>query len=109
MMDELDDLQNPENWDEGNVRPPVKAPRAVVSVAFSREDFERIVAAARARGMKTSEFIRYAALAEAAGARQPSGPITVSGMAHTTHPQPASRAAKATVSVNEQPESYTTG
>jgi hypothetical protein len=34
----------------------------VVSVAFSRDDFERVVETARREGMRTSEFIREAAL-----------------------------------------------
>lgn len=60
----LDDLQNPENWEEteGEMTPAVKAPRAIVSVAFSRADFERVAQHARLHGMKTSEFIRRSAL-----------------------------------------------
>lgn len=62
---ELRDLQDPNNWEDldSTPRPPVKSPRAVVSVAFSREDFGRVVAAAQRHEMKTSEFIRHAALA----------------------------------------------
>lgn len=62
-MDERE-LQNPENWDfeKADVRPGVKKSRAVVSVAFTREDFELVARAAEEFGMKVSEFIRAAAL-----------------------------------------------
>lgn len=48
------------DWDFENaeVRKSIKKPRAVVSVSFSREDFERISAEAKKRGMFTSEYIR---------------------------------------------------
>ena len=50
---ELRELQDRETWDddEGEVRPPVKAPRAVVSVAFARDDFEKVSEFARSAGM----------------------------------------------------------
>lgn len=75
LMDseELKDLQDPESWDFEN---PIEVPankksRAVVSVAFGRDDFERVVTTARREGKRTSEFIRDAALAmaRAPGAR----------------------------------------
>jgi hypothetical protein len=61
---ELAELQDPRNWEDTDdeIRPPVKAPRAVVSVAFARDDFLRVTEQARRLGMKTSEFIRKAAL-----------------------------------------------
>jgi hypothetical protein len=61
-------LEDPEEWDseQAEVRPPSKSARAVVSVAFPRDDFDRVSDAARSEGMKTSEFIREAALARAA-------------------------------------------
>lgn len=43
-------------------REGVKSPRAVVSVAFAREDFELVARVARTSGMRTSEFIREASL-----------------------------------------------
>ena len=65
-MDErtLNEPRDPGQWDDqaAEVRPPVNNPRAVVSVAFTREDFNRVSQHARALGMKTSEFIRKAAL-----------------------------------------------
>lgn len=44
---------------------PVKHPRAIVSVAFDRPHFEAVCAAARARGVKLSAFIRDAAVTAA--------------------------------------------
>jgi hypothetical protein len=71
LMDEREEqeLQRPETWDDesAEVLPPVKAPRAIVSVAFSGADFARVAEYARRHGMKTSEFIRTAALDRVAG------------------------------------------
>jgi hypothetical protein len=65
-MDEriLDELRDPAYWSnaEAEIRQPTKSPRAVVSVAFSHEDHAQVVERAKALGMKTSEFIRRAAL-----------------------------------------------
>ena len=57
-------LQDPANWDfeRAEKRPGVKKTRAVVSVAFSQEDYDDVLDAAERRGMRTSEFIRSAAL-----------------------------------------------
>lgn len=59
-----EDLQNADNWDleHAEKRPPVKKARAVVSVAFSADDFDRVAEVAERIGMKTSEFIREATL-----------------------------------------------
>lgn len=64
---ELLDLQNPETWadDEGEVRTSVVAPRVVLAVAFTADDFEQIARAARQRGVKTTEFVRDAAMSRA--------------------------------------------
>ncbi len=64
---ELLELKDPRNWDlEAPVtREGVKNPRAVVSVALAREDFELVTRVARMSGMKTSEFIREASLERA--------------------------------------------
>ncbi|HUG16859.1 MAG TPA: hypothetical protein VMM78_17765 [Thermomicrobiales bacterium] len=61
---ELKELEDPDTWDEtqAQVHQPPKHRRAVVSVAFPRDDFERVADAANASGMKLSEFIRHAAL-----------------------------------------------
>jgi len=68
MSDKYDDLLNPEAWDieSAEVLPATPKPRAVVSVAFSREDFNVVTNAAESLGVKTSEFIREAALDKAA-------------------------------------------
>jgi uncharacterized protein (DUF1778 family) len=61
-------LQSEGNWDYDRAeRRPGRKPRAVVSVAFSREDFERVASAAEQSGMKVSEFIREAALSRSRG------------------------------------------
>lgn len=54
-------------WDfeHAERRPGVKNARAVVSVAFKRTDFERVSEYAERHNMKTSEFIREAALGAA--------------------------------------------
>lgn len=59
-----DELMDDANWDHGSaeVHPPVKNPRAVVSVAFSHNEFDQVSRMATAAGMKTSAFIRYCAL-----------------------------------------------
>ena len=71
--DELKDLQDPDNWDFENpiAIPANKKGRAVVSVAFARDDFERVVRTAKREGKRTSEYIRDAALtmAHVPGAR----------------------------------------
>ena len=59
-------LQDPANWDfdHAEERIPEKTPaRAVVSVSFAREDYGKVVGAARNAGKKTSEFIREVVLA----------------------------------------------
>lgn len=63
------DPEQHEAWDfeRAQKRPPVREPRAVVSVAFSRKDFERVSLAAQRLLMRTSEFIRAAALEKASG------------------------------------------
>ena len=68
-MTEDEELQNPEQWDFENadLRTPVKEARAVVSVAFARTDLDLVVTAARKAGMKVSEYIRTATLRYMAG------------------------------------------
>ena len=55
------------DYDKAEVRGAVASPRAVVSVAFSRSDFEVVALAAEAQSRKVSEFIRSAALERARG------------------------------------------
>ena len=63
------ELQSPENWDFASAerRKPTRQGRAVVSVAFQREEFERVAAAAVRDGKSVSSFIRGAALDKARG------------------------------------------
>lgn len=58
---ELEDVAS-WDWDNAETREPVKSRRAVVTVNYPREDFERVAAAAQASGMKLSEYIRQASL-----------------------------------------------
>ena len=53
-----------DNWDfeRAEKRPGVQKSRAIVSVAFSRDDFEQVGLEAERLGMKVSEFIRRATL-----------------------------------------------
>jgi hypothetical protein len=59
------DYECQEDWDfeRAERRPGVKTTRAIVSVAFPREEFDLVATEAERRGMKTSAFIRKLALA----------------------------------------------
>lgn len=61
---EFEELEDPENWDFDavQIQPPVKDPKAVVSMELNRSEFNRVAAAARRRGLPLAEFIRQAAL-----------------------------------------------
>ena len=78
---ELQELEDPNTWDLENaeIMPPVRNPRAVVSVSFPRGDFELVSECAEKHGMKTSEFIRKAAIKEAS--ERSTASITVAGAA----------------------------
>lgn len=82
---ELDEVQHPETWtDEAEgARPAVKAPRAVVSVAFSRDDFQQVAASAKQHGMKTSEFIRRATLERVSSGQGQAVVVSISGAVRT--------------------------
>ncbi len=69
---EREELRNPESWDwdRAESRPGRKKPRAVVSVAFNRDDFETVAAFAERAGMKLSQFIRSAAIGRVQGKMQ---------------------------------------
>lgn len=106
---ELAELQDEESWDdEGDVRPAVKPQRAVVSVAFGRDDFERVATHARRHGMKTSEFIRRAALSQMTSENGGSSVLSVSGNVHTDHPRTPNKAPRAEIKVDEAEVSFTT-
>ena len=67
MSEETHNLEAAEDWDLDNTEAVrrTKPIRAVVSVAFKREDFEVVAEHAEQLGMRTSEFIRKAALEKA--------------------------------------------
>jgi hypothetical protein len=68
MSDEGDrELENTESWDfdDPEVREPVKPSRVVVSVAFRRQDLDEVSECAERLGKRTSEFIREAAIDKA--------------------------------------------
>jgi hypothetical protein len=94
--EELAELQDPESWEDEvePIRPPVKSPRAVVSVAFSRDDFEDVARYARQHGMKTSEFIRQAALERASPEEQRAVVMSVTGGVQTGYAAIASPRSK---------------
>ena len=58
------EIENLDSWDveKVDVRLPVKSSRAVVSVSFSREDFNHVSKYAESIGKRTSQFIRDAAI-----------------------------------------------
>jgi hypothetical protein len=71
-----------DEWDFENAekREPARRPRAVVSVAYPREDFELVEQRARKLGKKLSEFIREASLARARAPEPITPVITFGGM-----------------------------
>lgn len=74
---ELEDLQDEKSWELDEETPasrPRKA-RAVVSVAFPREDFERVEEYAQSHRISISELIRQAALQRIAGS--PTGNVVL--------------------------------
>ena len=74
MSDTDREYQKPDTWDweQAEMRPPVKRARVIVSVAFPRPDFERVAAYAERVGKRTSEFIREATLQSVpSAAREP--------------------------------------
>jgi hypothetical protein len=75
---EQEELENPKTWDweRAETRPGRKKPRAVVSVAFKRDDFETVALCAERAQMRISEFIRSAVLDCAAGKNPP---VSVTG------------------------------
>lgn len=88
--EDFDTLQDPASWepeDGDGIRQPAKPARAIVSVAFGRDDFDEVVDYATAHGMKTSEFIRKAALAYAKAGRTSLGRVhSASGAFRTDYP-----------------------
>jgi hypothetical protein len=70
--EELEALEHADEWDfdRAGRRPGVEQARAIVSVAFQRQDFERLTRCADQLHMRTSAFIRAAALEKADCHRQ---------------------------------------
>jgi hypothetical protein len=106
---ELPELEKAETWDfeTAERRPGVKGTRTVVSVAFSRDDFERVSAWAEHVGKRTSEFIREAAL-ERVGRQGSSATLSSSsgpGWLVVTHkPTPTTRVSGASASKQLEPD-----
>jgi uncharacterized protein (UPF0264 family) len=74
---DMEDLMNPDSWDfsggdsrtnQAKSDPPRRAPRAVLSVAFQRADFEKVERYATEQGQKISEVVRNATMAYVSGA-----------------------------------------
>ena len=61
------------DYDKAELRPASKSNRVVVSVAFARQDFQRVGEYAKSVNMKTSEFIRIAALDKVSKPAEASG------------------------------------
>ena len=85
MPEKTHNLEAPENWDLDNAEPVrrTKPIRAVVSVAFKRKDFEVVAEHAEQLGMRTSEFIRKAALEKALPDLAPANVNSFAGTAGT--------------------------
>ena len=81
MARSIKDLDREDAWDfEGaKNRPGVKGARAVVSVAFARDDLQLVSEEAERCGMRVSEFIRTAAVKEAHGQRNRTTVFSTSG------------------------------
>lgn len=67
MADDDSELRNMENWDIENAERVRgrRGRRTIVSVAFSKDDFQRVAEHSASAGMRVSEFIRNAALQQA--------------------------------------------
>jgi hypothetical protein len=96
--EELEELYDPDTWDDESavVCPPVKNPRAIVSVPFTVDELRQVSEGARGRGLRMTTFIREAAL-ERAGQRQST--TTIGAETHVVHQPPTS----ATTSAASQP------
>lgn len=108
--DELEELQDPEAWEDMDepAQPATKPARAVVSVAFARDDFETVVEAAKQRGMKTSEFIRQAALEKTIPQPQRGQILVVSGSVQTSYAAVSGPRVKTTVTIYPEAGIYAT-
>lgn len=66
-MSDYNNLESPDqwNWSAAQKRTPAKERRVIVSVAFGRDDFERVATCAEKHNMPVSSFIRLAAMEKA--------------------------------------------
>jgi hypothetical protein len=80
---ELNDLENENNWDFDKAfeHPASTSGRAVIPVAFEREEFERLAAFARSRGVTISACIHDMVVYGLSGA-QPEVNADSSDVAH---------------------------
>lgn len=103
--EELEELQSAETWEGTGAATQVnlKPARAVVSVAFSREDFETFADHAKQHGMKTSEFIRRAAQERAMPKHREPLIISVTGGVYTKYVSVTAPRAKTEVSTTLGP------
>lgn len=108
--EELQELQDAGSWEEPGevVLPAAKPPRAVVSVAFSRDDFETIADHAKKHGMKISEFIRHAALELATPKPHAPVSVTVTGSVYTGYATVSAPRPKLDVRIDQEPPVYST-
>ncbi len=103
---ELKELQSPETWEHTaeDRREPVRSPRAIVSVALSRDDFEFVSAAARSMEMRTSEFIRVAAVEKAQIHSRRATVISASGSLEVRTPYPVTHLRGSRVQLESDPK-----
>ena len=85
--DEIRELESEDQWDfdRAEALRASKPARVVVSVAFSREDFERVAEYAARQKMKTSEYIRHAALALTKSSVEPTYVVITAGLGSTVY------------------------
>ena len=69
---------NDDSWDLDNaeLKRPVSRPRAVVSVSFARDEFEKVEAMAKSQGQRVSTYIRETALGIQRGSETTAASIT---------------------------------
>ena len=81
MPRRTNDLEHEQTWDfqHAEHRPAARGTRTVVSVAFPQKDFALVAEEAERARMKLSEFIRTAAINEAAHQRRQATVFTTSG------------------------------
>jgi hypothetical protein len=93
------------DWEHAERHAGRRKTRAVVSVAFNRDDFEKVALFAERANMKLSEFIRFAAIGCAEGnnllASVTAGSPDAPSASYLT-PSPSTRVAETPVTFDEQ-------